>query len=289
MQEVARSNMITRQRFAGLPAKWFGSSSACCGESCASRNSLWTRAGRRDGIRIANKWYCSPECFEPAAEKQIAELCAAPVRPGQGQKSRIPLGLILYSRGVLTKDQLQNVLDRHKESGANVGDAAQQLGFATAEQVTAAVASQWSFPVFPLGDQSVVLPVRIPRVLLELYSILPVHLVEQGRRLLIGFVNGVQYQILYTIEHMTTYTVEPCFITAQDYERQLSLPSPAPRDDEHLFEETMSFTEMARITRSYAVQLGAVQARLGKCRNFVWVRICGGKQDMDLLFRVASD
>jgi hypothetical protein len=49
--------------------------------------------------------------------------------------------------------------------------------------------------------------------------------VESERRLMVGFVNAVQYQVLYTIGHMTDCTVIPCFITARDYESHLYSPS----------------------------------------------------------------
>ena len=282
--------MISLQQFSGFSSKWLVRQPRCRGVDCSSQTLLRAFTRRLAGIRIADEWYCSPDCFELAARKRITELCMTPARSGPGQKSRIPLGLLLHSRGVLTKDQLQRALDWHRESGANFGDAAQQLGFATPEQVTAAVASQWSCPVFPLGQQTVAVDVRIPQLLLELYRMLPVHFAEKGRKLLIGFVSSVQYQILYTIEHMTGCAVEPCFITAREYERQLRAPSgSSPREDDLLFEQIMEPSEIARIVRNYAVQLGAAQARIGKCRNYLWARILGRKRETDLLFRVQGD
>jgi hypothetical protein len=279
--------MISLARLSDFSSKWLERESPCSNAKCTSRKGL--RGVRRNGFRIGDDWFCSPECFEHAAEKNIRALCSGLGRPLQTKKSRIPLGLLLFSRGILTKDQLGMVLDRHRQSGANVGDAAQQLGFATPEQVTAAVALQWSCPVFFLGEQPAPVQVHIPRFLLELHGIVPVHFAEKGRKLFIGVVSSVQYQILYTIEHMLACKVEPCFITAQEYARQLSLASPEVRDDELLFENPMLHSEMARIVRNYAVQLGTLQARIGKCSNYIWARLCGGKREMDLIFRAVHD
>jgi hypothetical protein len=197
---------------------------------------------------------------------------------------------MLHDRGVLTKEQLEHALDSHRASGTNFGEAVQQLGFATAEQVTAAVAAQWACPVFPLGDQPLAIPVRIPRRLLELYRMLPVHFAEKGRKLLIGFVSSVHYQILYTIEHMTECDVQPCFITTRDYEHNLHPgPASAEREDELLFEQVMSTAEMAAIATNYVVQVGAARARIGRCRNYLWTRTWGRKGEIDLLFRVQAD
>lgn len=281
--------MISLEKLSSIPSRWLVRRTRCRSVDCSSQTWLRALARRGDGIRIADKWYCSPDCFELATKHRIVELCKTPGRPAPGQKSRIPLGLLLHSRGVLTKDQLERALDWHRESGVSFGDAAQQLGFATPEQVTAAVASQWSCPVFPLGEQTLAVDVRIPRLLLELYRMLPVHLAEKGRKLLVGFVSSVQYQILYTIEHMTGYAAQPCFITAHEYEHRMRSSSSSLRDDDLLFEHIMDAAEIGRIVRNYAVQLGAAQARIGKCRNYVWTRIWGSKRETDLLFRVGND
>jgi len=155
--------------------------------------------------------------------------------------------------------------------------------------VTAAVAAQWACPVFPLGDRRLELQVRVPRQFLELYGMLPVHYAESERRLLIGFVSGVQHQVLYTIGHMTSCTVAPCFITAREYDLHLHSPSTAfLRDDELVFEQIVENSEMARIVTNYVVQLAAERVRVDKCRDYLWARIWGRTREMDLLFRVRS-
>jgi len=211
-------------------------------------------------------------------------------KPVKARNSRVPVGLLLLSRGILTAEQLRSALDHQRRTGLNFGEVVQQLGFATPEQVTAAVAAQWACPVFSLGDRRLELQVRIPRQFLELYRMLPVHFVESERRLLIGFVSGIQHQVLYTIGYMTSCTVAPCFITAREYEQHLYSPSTSfLRDDELVFEQIVEIAEMARITTSYVVQLGAERVRMGKCRDYLWVRIWGRKREMDLLFRVRGD
>jgi hypothetical protein len=238
-------------------------------------------------MNVEGRWYCGPDCFEKAIQGKIGALMISPGKPLQARNARIPLGLLLHERGVLTAEQLRHALDQHRATGMNFGDVVQQLGLATPEQVTAAVAAQWSCPVFSLGDRPLEVQIRIPRQLLELYGMLPVHYLENERRLLIGFVSGVQHQVLSTIGHITSCTVAPCFITAREYESHLHSPStPFLRDDELVFEQTVETPEMARIITSYVVQLAAERVRLGKCRDYLWARIWGRKREMDLLFRV---
>jgi hypothetical protein len=271
------------------PSKWSKLVPKCANSSCKMKTLLQAFSHRHRGLNVDGNWYCGPSCFEQAVKGKIAEMMTFQGKPAKARTSRVPLGLLLLQRGVLTAEQLRVALEQHRSTELNFGDAVQQLGFATQEQVTAAVAAQWSCPVFPLGDRQLEVQVRVPRRFLELYGLLPVHYSESERRLLIGFVSGVQPQVLYTIGHMTGSTVAPCFITAREYEMHLHSPStPVLRDDEQVFEQVVETSEMARITTNYVVQLAADQVRLGKCRDYLWTRIFGRKREMDLLFRLQT-
>jgi hypothetical protein len=261
----------------------------CANSTCATKSLLQTITHRKHRLSIDGQWYCSQDCFEQAVKGKMEELMTSQSKPAKARSSRIPLGLLLLQRGILTAEQLKAALERHRLTGVNFGDVVQQLAFATQEQVTAAVAAQWACPVFSLGDRRLEVPIRVPRQFLELYGMLPVHFVENERKLLIAFVSGVQHQVLYTIEHMTSCTVAPCFITAREYESHLhSAFTTYLRDDEMVFDQIVETAEMARITTNYVVQLAAERVRLGKCRDYLWVRIWGRKKETDLLFRVQS-
>jgi hypothetical protein len=258
----------------------------CTSSTCSSKTLFQTITRRNRGMKVDDQWYCQ-DCIEPSVQAKILELMTSQGRAVRAHSSRIPLGLLLLQRGILTAEQLRIALDRHRLTEVNFGDVVQQLGFATGEQVTAAVAAQWACPVFCLGDRQLELGVRIPHLLLEMYGMLPVHFVESERRLLIAFVTGVQHQMLYTIGQMTSCTVAPCFITASEYESHLHPPSQASlRDNELVFEQIIETAEMARITSNYVGQLAAERLRLGRCRDYLWARIWGNTREMDLLFRL---
>lgn len=260
----------------------------CSNVDCSRSLLLHAITKRLHGIALSDGWYCCPDCFQTAVRNRIHELINSATRSARLQSSRIPLGLLLHSRGILSQEQLKQALESQRARGGNFGDAVQQLGFASAEQVTAAVAAQWACPVFPLGSQPLATQIRIPKQLLALYAMLPVHFSEKGRVLLIAFVNGVQYQIVHTIEHITECAVQPCFITAREYEQRIHSISPEERENELYFEHTNS-EDMARIIRNYVVQLGAAKSRVGRCRDVLWARIWGRKTEVDLLFRLHSD
>jgi hypothetical protein len=201
----------------------------------------------------------------------------------------MPLGLLLLSRGVLTSEQLASALSKQKSDGINLGEAVQLLGFASAEQVTAAVAAQWSCPVFALADRALSLPIRVPRRLLEQYEMLPVYFAKGDRRLTVGFVSRVEYQILSTVESITGCDAIPCFITGQDYRRRMEASALLTTENEVMFDRPMLGPEIARLGRNYVSQLGAIDTRFGMCREYLWMRIWGRQQETDILFRMQQD
>jgi hypothetical protein len=282
--------MPVRQDSAKTSSNWSNWAPRCGNPGCSTNSLLRALTRRRRGITIENGWYCSEGCFEQAVKSKLGELMTSRGKPTKAHRSRVPLGLLLLSRGILTSEQHRLALDHQRLTEVDFGAAVQHLGFATQEQVTAAVAAQWACPVFSMGDRPLETQIRIPRRLLELYEMLPVHYAEPERRLMIGFVRSVQHQALYMIEHITSCTAVPCFITAREYELHLDSPSMwFLRDYEVAVDEIVDATEMARLTTKYVIELGADKLRLGKCRDYLWARISGHEQEMDLLFRVRSD
>ena len=277
------------KRLMQVQSLWKNWLPACANPACAKKPLARAIALRAMGISLAEEWFCGMDCFEEAAHQKLATAMASRHAQEPAPRLRMPLGLALVSRGNLNAEQLKIVLHEQERSGGNVGDIVQRLGLATAEQVTAAVAAQWSCAVFPLRDRVLAPPVSVPRCLLEAYGMLPVHFVESGRRLMVGFVTRVQYHILHTIEHITSCVATPCFITAREYEQHLHSAAFGERENEIVFDRVSGTTEMARLARNYANQIGARQTRFGICRDYLWMRIWGARNEMDLLFRLQPE
>jgi hypothetical protein len=281
--------MLVRQRSPKVPSIWKNWVPQCSNPVCSTSTFLQTLTHRRHGMKVEGDWYCGTDCFEQVIKARIGELMTSQGKPARARSSRVPLGLLLLSRGILTSEQHRVALGHQKSAELDFGDAVQQLGFATSEQVTAAVAAQWACPVFPLGDRPLEMQIRIPRRFLDLYEMLPVHYAENEKRLMIGFVRSVQHQALYTIGHITSCTVVPCFITSREYDLHLNSSSlPFLRDNELVFDEIVETAEIVRLITNYVVQLAAERVRMGTCRDYLWVRVWGHKQEMDLLFRVRN-
>jgi len=282
-----RTNVRVRQDNSKPSSIWGRWVPQCGNPRCPTKSLTRALTHRRGGMKIDDRWYCSAECFEQTVRDKIEELITSEGKPARAHSSRLPMGLLLLSREILTSEQLKLALVHQQLAGVDFGAAVQELGFATQEQVTAAVAAQWACPVYSLGDRLPPMPMRIPRQLLDRYEMLPVHYAESERRLLMGFVRGVHHQILSTIEHMTSCTAAACFITGREYNSHLNSPSTTfTSDHEMVSDQIVGSGEMARITATYAGQMTAERMRLGICRDYLWARIWGRQQELDLLFRV---
>jgi len=272
------------QELAKTVSRW-RNSPGCANAACVGNPLKHAVSKRHFGVWLAEEWFCGPDCFEGGARKKIVELLSSRHSQEKPPALRMPLGLLLLSREILTHEQLKTALERQRASGVTFGEVVQDLGFATQQQVTAAVAAQWACPVFTLGDRPLPAEVRIPRRLLEQYGMLPVHYSEIGRKLMVGFVSRVQHHILYTLEHITSCSASPCFITASEYRRGMQICNLTATENEIVFDRPSGALEIAGLVRNYVNQIGAERARFGMCRDYLWVRVMG-RQEIDLLFRL---
>jgi hypothetical protein len=239
-------------------------------QSCNRSLVLRHLSARKAGIRMRDLWYCSSPCFTSAAEQEISGLLA----PGVEQDNhilRMPLGLILISRGLLTIEQLKGVTNDQKETGGEIGELLVRQGLVTEKQVTAARAAQWGCPVFALPKHPVPIGINIPPALIRPYSMIPVHYVAATKLLLVGFVRNVEYELLYAIEQMTGCKTRPCFVTPSDFHTQMQQREQLLGSSlkESTFERIQTPAEIARILCSSSLEIEADEAFLGKCKEYL--------------------
>jgi hypothetical protein len=271
----------------GVRSHWDQAHPQCEERGCNVMHRMWRRIGWRHGrIRLRGSSYCAPRCLENAARKCFSDACisavaASPVR------HRIPLGLLMLSRGQLTNRQLRAALDAQRASGHHlIGEWLEKLGFATEQQVTTALGLQWACPV---------LTWRVPRDsgcgrmlpyrLLERFRMLPVQFVAATRIFYVAFCDGIDYTALYAIEQMLNCRTEACLISRSSMDRELERMGHEARDGDRLFESWRDPAAMAHITCGYALKLGAEQVRIVGCGEYIWVRLEAGRDVATLLFR----
>jgi len=274
-------------RLAGARSFWRRALPHCGETGCTLTRRLWRRARWWNAaIRLDGTRYCAPQCFENAMRQCLARISTAAL-PAASVRHRIPLGLLLLSRGQLTNPQLRSALEAQKESGRHrLGEWLTKLGYATEQQVTAALGAQWACPVLTAAVTPDLRTLRLlPFRWLEAFRMLPLQFVPSTRMFYLAFSEGIDYSALYAVEHMLACRTEACLISSSALDQALEDSGRQRGPGDLLFEGWRDAAEMARITCGYVLKLGAEEVRAVGCGGYVWVRLSAGSDVANLLFR----
>ncbi len=269
--------------------KW--KSPDCENPSCQNRS--WRARFRPyDQLRLQGRRYCSLECLQQSMEQLLSRLLpAATTSRGPARSHRLPLGLLLYSEGWINEENLKAALTAQRNSkGGRIGDWFRKLGAVSEHQIVAALAKQWSRPVFSFQGNTSFLGCSglIPFPLLESSSMVPVHYLPQSGHLYIAFADGIDYSALYGIERMLDCQTEPCLTEQSSLQWALDQIRQQRRPPEVTFDSIRNPKEMARATASYASKVGAEDIRVAQCNRFFWIQLRVAKQITNLLFNVPA-
>jgi len=279
--------MRVRNWIANVQRKCYGMFPHCADPNCGFGRSVgrqlrWWAAK----LRLHDSFYCSPQCFEKAARQRFVEICASPA-PERLVQHRIPLGLLMLSRGQLSNGQLRQALEAQRANGSQrIGEWVQKLGFASEQQVTNALGVQWACPVLHAKVNPFHPAVRlVPRRILERYRMLPIQFVESTRTFYVAFSEDLDYSILYALEQMLDCRTQPSFLPASVLAEALEQIGRDREQADLLFEGWRYAPEMARITCTEVLKLGAQSVRIHPCGCYIWARLCSGEQAVNLIFR----
>jgi Type II secretion system (T2SS), protein E, N-terminal domain len=259
-----------------------------CGQAgCTLARRLWRRARWWNAaIHLHGTRYCAPQCFANAMRDCLAGISTA-AQPVASVRHRIPLGLLLLSRGQLTNRQLRSALEAQRESGGHrLGEWLASMGYVTEQQITAALGMQWACPVLTAEVNPDFRTLRLlPFRWLETFRMLPLQFVPSTRMLYIAFSDGIDYSALYAVEQMLACRTEACLISGSAMDEALENGARQRGPGDLLFEGWRDATEMARIICGYVLKLGAKEVRAVGCGGYVWVRLTAGPDRANLLFR----
>lgn len=231
--------------------------------------------------------YCGAQCLEKALLEMLRD--RRTMKPPR-REHRIPLGLLLLSRQQLTAENLRVALEAQrsacaaKDRAANTSDGCgrekigwwlQELGFASEQQVTAALARQWSCPVLQTGLMQPA-AARFPQVplrLLESFRMMPVEFTAATKTLLMAFSERIDHTVLYAIEQMLGYRTEPCLVRPSVLEKSLASMVQHRGSGEVSFDRVRDVVECASIVANYAARAKAEEVRVASCGEHFWVRL----------------
>jgi hypothetical protein len=187
----------------------------------------------------------------------------------------------------MNEEQFKAALEEHRASGARIGDVALQHGFVSEEQVAAALAAQWGYPVFWGKAGLPRPPVQIPMLLMQMHQMLPIQFSDDGRKLALGFATRVEHAVIQGVEKVLGCTAAPCFITYTDYQNCLNSLI-MQNQSQIIHDHNCTSLEMAEIVKNSVLQNSATGLRFALCREYLWTRLSAPEKQIDLLFRLEA-
>ena len=260
----------------------------CANPFCLRPPSLWQRWwARHEGTWLEGNWYCSPDCFYEGLCQHLENTGKAKLHL-KPAPNRLPLGLVLLSRGEITPQQLRQALamQRSTRSG-RVGQWLIKMGAISEAQVTQALAAQQGCPVFdPHELQSLPETMHWPLTLTETYRAVPVFCNRPQANLFVGFLEAVDHSFLYSVERMLQCRTEPCIVSPSVFRRNAEREAPSRESETIVIQHRQSNFEMAQAIANYAQQVRAERCAMAWCGHHLWIRLgCVSGFHVDFLFR----
>jgi len=222
------------------------------------------------------------------ALRESLEKVPPPPRSLQTQH-RLPLGLMMLSRGQLTAEQLHAAVKAQSAQGGPLGRWLEKLGYASEQQVTAALGLQWACPILPaLAAHHLECARMLPFPLLQHLRMLPVWQGAQKGTLCVAFSDGVDYAALNAVGEILGCRAEPCLVSSSVMNSALDQLNCRRVPGEMFFESDCTAYEIARIVAGYCHKLNASEVRLAHFPRFLWARLTAASQASNLLFQRAT-
>lgn len=202
---------------------------------------------------------------------------------------RMPLGLLMLSKGLITNEHLQEALKVQRESQrGRLGDWLRQLGMVTEDQLTSALGMQWGYPVFHLAQSPgfAECAAMVPLPVLEASCMAPVHYLPHSRTLYVAFSDGIDFAALRGLEQMLECSTQPCVIGESEMSEALDEIRRLPRPSETVLECPCEPQKLASTTRDWAQSNAAERVRATTCSEYLWIRIENTSNSGHLLVRL---
>ena len=269
--------------------RWQAATLGCESQACAEMKSAWHRMrARRHGTLLEGVFYCQ-QCLELALRGHLSRLHAA--LAATHASNRIPLGLLLVARGRMTYNEVLAALEAQRRARyGRIGDWFEKLGFATIEEITAALGLQWGCPVASSLDSGAIDPAyQVPLDLLEAFHMLPLNYAPSLNTLYLAIGERVHHATLYAIEKMLGCRAQQCVAWRKHIVPRLEGMRQKPPSHEVVFNRVRDAAEMARISASYIAKTCSEEVRLCRVGPFIWLRLKCRPNQVDLLFRVGNE
>lgn len=266
-------------------------SNKCGNSECPFTRKFWLRRLKQPkGLWLNKTWYCSTDCFEQGAEEVFSRFNLRTER-GRSARYRLPVGLLLLSKGLITGQHLQEALKAQRESQrGRLGQWLRQQGLVTEEQLTAALGAQWGIPVFHPAQStgSGEWASMTPLPLMEASRMAPLHFVAATRTLYVAFSDGIDFAALRALEQMLDCSTQACVISESEMVEALEWIRQSPRPSETVMDCPRLPAQLAATTREWAESNKVDQVRTALSSEHLWIRLQSSSLVGHLLFRLSG-
>lgn len=213
--------------------------------------------------RLDGQWYCRRGCLAQVlterARREFPERGVSLSRV----RHRVPLGLLLQARGVLSAEQLQQALRMQEISGMRLGDLLVQQFGVREHRIIEAIAAQWGLPVLHGGRPNGSFRWLAPSRLLHASGCVPVECSET--HVVLGCAEGPDPALALALERMHTgLRVDFAVIAAAELERYREASTESVSavqrircaDRETMADEAASLIDRLQPVDSRAVRVG---------------------------------
>lgn len=251
----------------------------CGNERCRT---TWLRLWRRRQTpRFEGFWACSTLCLEEMIRVAVGrESDFGGGNAADRHEHRVPLGLMLYSQGAITQDQLRAALaaqrsDSKGGDGRRIGRWLIQQRSLDEAQLTRALSLQWNCPVFAAErfEAAQAAPL-LPRLLVESCGALPLRRTSSGR-ILVAFEDQIDHRVSLAIERIHGLPVEAGIMAPSGF-RHAREQLVAARAPKLRLLEVANASVMVRAMVKRIEDFQPLEARMVRLREYYWLRMWKG-------------
>jgi len=126
------------------------------------------------------------------------------------------LGELLFERGVITKEQLEDALKYQKESGGLLGSILVAKGYSSEDSIAQALTTQYGFPYLPLANYEIDESVTklIPAYVAKQYCLMPIDRIAAA--LTITMADPLNVEAIEDVEFISKLKVQVFISTASE-------------------------------------------------------------------------
>ncbi len=254
----------------------------CSNCSAVNRTSLSRLLGRK-GVEFEQEWICSKECLRAVVSRAVIRSLESPV-PEVDQNHRLRIGTILVQRGLISREQLVEALERQNAEGGTIGRQLLQLGFCSEEELTAALSEQQGVPW--VGDiksrPGLAVAELIPRRLCLDFKVFPFDFDEESKTVFLAARSPIRILLVHLLRRMLGYQVRAFILTDGSFDRRfeefLSHRRFCPETEVHC---TSVHGQIAERLCVEADRRGARRIVLSRYEYAFWARLGKGKRWSD--------